>query len=125
MGFTESVKTCFSKYATFSGRASRSELWWYVLFVVIVGIVLSGIDTNVMHSRPGTGLLSGIFSLVTILPSLAVGVRRLHDTNRSGWWILIALVPVIGGLILIYFYIQDSDPNDNEFGPTPKAPAYG
>jgi len=106
MTFVESIKTCFSKYADFNGRASRSEFWWWVLFVFVVSLVLSAVS----------GLVSGLFSLATILPGLAVGARRLHDTDRSGWLQLIALIPLIGWLVLIYFCVQEAK-EPNRFGP--------
>ncbi|RJG08179.1 DUF805 domain-containing protein [Noviherbaspirillum cavernae] len=98
MTFVESIKTCFSKYATFSGRASLSEFWWFFLFLVIGSIV-----TSVIHEK-----LSWVFTLATLLPSFAVGARRLHDTDRSGWLQLIGIIPLIGFLILLYFYAQAS-----------------
>jgi uncharacterized membrane protein YhaH (DUF805 family) len=100
MNFTESISTVFRKYATFTGTASRSEFWWYCLFTMVVSLLLSRSD-----------ILRGVFGLVTLVPSLAVGCRRLHDTDRSGWWQLLALVPVIGWIILIVFYVQDSQQN--------------
>jgi len=103
MNFQESVKTCFSKYVDFNGRAVRSEYWWFALFNLIVSIVLTIISPK---------LLANIYSLATLLPALAVGVRRLHDTNRSGWWLLLWLVPVIGWIVLIVFLAQDSVPEE-------------
>ncbi len=100
MTFQESVKTCFSKYADFTGRATRSEYWWFVLFVVLV----SAATSLVSH------VLSALFSLATFLPSIAAAARRLHETNRSGWWQLIALVPVIGIIVLIVFLAQEGRP---------------
>jgi uncharacterized membrane protein YhaH (DUF805 family) len=97
MTFQESIKVCFSKYAEFSGRATRSEYWWYFLFIVLVSLGLSYIS----HT------LSLLFSLATLLPSLAAATRRLHDTNRSGWWQLICLVPLIGAIVLIVFLAQE------------------
>ncbi len=112
----------FKKYAQFSGRSRRKEFWMYILFVIIVTIVLSVLDamlglggsaqTSSTTFEPGTtgfgrsagvtgGVLAGIFSLATIIPSLAVQVRRLHDTNRSGWWILMPLVPYLAGAVLL------------------------
>ncbi len=102
MTFTESIKTCFSKYVDFSGRASKSEYWWYVLFIFVVGVILTAINHN----------LAALFYLGTLLPSIAAAARRLHDTNRSGWMQLIAFIPLIGWLIVIYFLIQDpKEPN--------------
>ena len=113
MTFQQSIRTCFSKYADFNGRAARPEFWWYVLFIVIAGTAASRI-----HSALGT-----LFGLATILPSLAAGARRLHDTGRSGWWQLIALVPVLGGLALIYFCALDGTPGENPYGPPITKPA--
>lgn len=113
------------KYAVFSGRAQRAEYWYFVLFYVLISLGLSMIDGFVGTYDPETsvGLLSGLFSLATLLPSIAVGVRRLHDTGRSGWWLLIGLIPVIGAIVLIVFFVQDSAPGDNDYGPNPKAAA--
>jgi uncharacterized membrane protein YhaH (DUF805 family) len=97
MKFQESVKVCLTKYADFTGRATRSEYWWFVLFIVLV----SAATSLVSHT------LSGLFSLATLLPSLAAAARRLHDTNRSGWWQLICLVPVVGLIVLIVFLAQE------------------
>lgn len=108
MTFTEAIKTCFSKYADFNGRATRSEYWWYVLFLVLVSVVLSEISTT----------LSIIFTVGTLLPSLAVGARRLHDTNRSGWLLLLNLIPVVGWLIVLYFVLQEAK-EPNRFGSAP------
>ena len=102
-------------YAGFSGRARRQEFWMFVLFNVIVAVLLSVID-----AVAGLGFLSLLYALAVIVPSLAVSVRRLHDTGKPWFWILIGLIPIVGGLILIYFYVLDSAPGDNEFGPNPK-----
>ncbi len=102
MTFGESIKTCFSKYADFSGRASRSEYWWWFLFLVLGTIAASIVNDTV----------SGLFSLATVLPSLAVGCRRLHDIDKSGWFQLLNLIPVIGWVILIYWAVQEGkEPN--------------
>jgi uncharacterized membrane protein YhaH (DUF805 family) len=108
------------KYAVFSGRARRSEYWYFALFYLLIYIALAVAD-NVMNAGASFGLLSGIFSLAMLIPSLSVGVRRLHDTDRSGWWLLIALVPVLGAIALIAFAVQDSQPGENRFGLSPKA----
>jgi uncharacterized membrane protein YhaH (DUF805 family) len=108
MNFQESVKTCFTKYANFNGRASRSEYWWFVLFIVIGDIVLSFVG----H---GTPLL---FGLATLLPSIAAAARRLHDTDRSGWMQLLGLIPILGWLVVIYFLVQEPK-EPNRFGPAP------
>ena len=110
------------KYAVFSGRSRRKEYWMFVLFNIIVSIVLAIVDTmtGTMSAAYGIGLLGGIYSLLVLIPSIAVGVRRLHDTDRSGWWLLIALIPLIGAIILIVFFCIDSTPGENRFGPNPK-----
>lgn len=101
MTFTESISTCFRKYATFDGTASRSEYWWFFLFLVLAAAILSlASDT-----------LTAIFNLATIIPSLAAGARRLHDTDRSGWWQLLYFIPVIGWIALIVLLAQESKPN--------------
>jgi len=111
-----------SKYATFTGRARRKEYWYFVLFYVLAFIVLLVVDgvTGTLDEEAGIGLLSAIFVLATIIPLLAVTVRRLHDTDRSGWWVLINLVPIIGGIVLLVFTLLDSQPGANRFGPNPK-----
>ncbi|MCV2867187.1 DUF805 domain-containing protein [Defluviimonas sp. WL0002] len=120
MDFWTAVKTCFNKYATFRGRATRPEYWWFVLFLFIANIVLSVLDFALfgMHAQ-SMQPISTIFSLVTILPSLAAAVRRLHDTGRSGWWLLLIFIPILGFLVLIWFLAQPSEEGENDFGPAP------
>ena len=102
MTFGESISTCFSKYAAFDGRASRSEYWWWFLFTFLVSLATGMVSE----------MLSGLFSLGVLLPSLAVGARRLHDTDRSGWFLLLWFVPLIGWIILIVWAIQEGkEPN--------------
>ena len=98
MTFTESIQTCFSKYADFNGRATRSEFWWWVLFVI-----LATFAANILNNK-----LRILISLGTLLPYIAVTARRLHDTNRSGWWQLIGIIPVIGWIIMIVWCVQES-----------------
>ena len=111
------------KYAVFKGRAQRKEYWYFVLFYTLTYIVLVLIDnaTGTFSTASQVGLLSGIYALVVLIPSIAVGVRRLHDTSRSGWWMLIVLVPIIGFIVLIVFFVFDSTPDENQYGPNPKA----
>lgn len=97
MTFQESIKVCFAKYADFSGRASRSEYWWFVLFILLVSMAASVISPK----------LSALFSLATLLPSIAAATRRLHDTNRTGWWQLLVLVPLVGFIVLLVFLAQE------------------
>lgn len=104
MTFTESISTCFSKYATFDGTASRSEYWWFILFLFVTGAVVSIVNES----------LGIVFNLATLIPSIAAACRRLHDTDRSGWLQLLFLVPVIGWIIVIVFLAQDSRPNRYE-----------
>ena len=117
MGIQEAVSTCFAKYAGFEGRASRSEYWFWALFVFLVAVVLTLVGGIALGwESGGSGLLAGIFILVTILPGLAVTIRRLHDTDHSGWWFFIQLVPVIGGLWFLYFMVIGGTPGPNRFG---------
>ena len=111
------------KYATFSGRAQRAEYWWFYLISTLIIIGLSLIDqaTGTLDEETGMGLLTTLYSLAILIPSIAVGVRRLHDTGRSGWWLLIGLIPVIGSIVLIVFFVLDSEPGDNAYGANPKA----
>jgi uncharacterized membrane protein YhaH (DUF805 family) len=102
MTFGESISTCFSKYATFDGRATRSEYWWFALFTFLVSAILGMISETA----------SGVFSLAVLLPSLAVGARRLHDTDRSAWFLLLWLLPIVGWIVVLFFAVQESkDPN--------------
>lgn len=125
MDFQTAIKACFSKYVTFSGRASRSEFWWFILFIVIGNFVLGIVDLSLFGRSAGgdsISILGGLFSLAVFLPSIAVGVRRLHDVDKSGWWYLLALIPLVGGLILIvFFFIHRGTPGANRFGEDPLA----
>ena len=131
MSFAEAIRTCFRKYVDFKGRARRSEYWYWVLFTVIVGIAAGILDSALgLDPQPTTGEnfvttttgpIANITSLALFLPGLAVAVRRLHDRDKSGWWILLNLIFVIGSLILLFgYYIKDSVPGANRFGPNPK-----
>lgn len=116
--YTEVLK----KYVVFSGRARRKEYWMFTLFNVIISIVLSSLDALIgTRNDSGFGLLNGIYTLAVLLPSLGVLARRLHDTNRSAWWILIGLVPVVGFIVLIVFTVMEGNQGDNQYGPDPKA----
>ena len=110
-------------YVGFEGRARRKEFWMFVLFNFIVTIVLMVIDSvlGTMNAKIGLGMLSGLYGLATFLPNLAVSVRRLHDIDRSGWWLLIAFIPLIGAIMLIVWYATEGNRSDNRFGPDPKA----
>ena len=116
MNFQTSVKTCFSKYATFSGRASRSEYWFFYLFTIIASIVTWIIDTMLLgYSAEDTGAISLIFQIIIILPSIAVGARRLHDIGKSGWWQLLILT-LIGIILLIVWFATIGSSKKNKFG---------
>ena len=124
MSFNQAVSNVLlNKYATFSGRARRSEYWWWYLFVTIVLVVggdprpRSGLTYSDL--TVGGGWIATIAGIVFLIPNLAVAVRRLHDTGRTGWWLLIGLVPSSGSIVLLYFFVLDSE-NDNQYGPYPK-----
>jgi len=104
MDFVTAIKTVLAKYATFDGRARRSEYWWWTLAMVIASFI---------------PLVNIVVGLAGLIPSIAVCIRRLHDIGRSGWWLLLALIPLVN-LFLIYLYVQDSQPGPNQFGPNPK-----
>ena len=111
---------CLKNYFNFSGRATRSEFWYFTLFWLLFGMLIMLIEYMLgIGNVKETGILSLIFDLALVFPSLAVSTRRLHDTNRSGWWNLIMLVPIIGIIVLIVFYCQDSK-EDNKYGVNPK-----
>ena len=121
MGFVEAVRTClFRKYFVFRGRASRAEYWWFVLFNLLITIPLALL-----------GPLLFVVGIVLVVPQLAVGVRRLHDTNRSGWWLALSAagwIPLVGwiaSLVLLWFLIQRGDAGDNRYGPDPAAAVPG
>jgi len=127
MGFIEAIKTCFVKAFVFKGRAIRSEYWYFVLFCILVNLAmeaLAGVLVNGVHenSLGVLGLIYILFGLVTIFPSLSVTIRRLHDTGKSGWWVLIAFIPVLGTLCLLYWMIIKGDEGENRYGPNPLAP---
>lgn len=105
------------KYAVFNGRARRSEYWYFALFNFIISFILSVLESVV----DAPGIFSGIFALAVLLPAIGVSIRRLHDTGRSGWWMFFGLVPLIGAITLLVFMVQDSESEDNAFGPNPKA----
>jgi len=110
------------KYAVFSGRARRKEYWMFVLFNIIFTIVASILDTVLFGTAiQGPGPLYGLYGLAVLVPSLAVSVRRLHDVGKSGWFLLIALIPIVGGIWLLVLQCRDSAPGDNQYGANPKA----
>ena len=132
MGFGQAISTCLRKYATFQGRARRSEFWWWVLLLFVIGIITNLLDnvfgTNINYSAYDTlsslkisqgGWISAIVGLALFIPTLAVSVRRLHDTGKSGWWWWLNVLCCIGSLILLIFYVTKSDPMPNKYGDVP------
>jgi uncharacterized membrane protein YhaH (DUF805 family) len=107
------------KYAVFEGRAGRNEYWFFILFNILISMVLAFIDRLTANVDPETGLgiLSGLYTMGVMIPGMAVSVRRLHDTGRSGWWLLITFVPVLGAIVFLYFMVLDSSTETNEYGP--------
>lgn len=111
------------KYAVFGGRARRKEYWMFFLFNLIISFLL-GVFDGVMGTfspEAGLGLLGGLYSLAVLIPSIAVTIRRLHDTGRTGWWFLIIFIPLIGAIVLLVFMVLDSEQRTNAYGPNPKA----
>ncbi|MFC5496205.1 DUF805 domain-containing protein [Caenimonas terrae] len=105
----KSVKTCLNKYADFNGRAARPEFWWFVLFWIVV-LAVTGLVSKYLYA---------IAALALVVPGLAVGARRLHDTGKSGWYQLIGLIPLVGGLVVLYLMAQQGEPAANRWGSPP------
>jgi len=122
------VNTIKNRYAKFDGRASRSEFWYFILFYFVSNIILALLDTFVINPMLGAtpsqmgqgGFLQIIFALAMLVPSIAIAIRRLHDIGKSGWWYLIVFIPIVGLLVLLYFFVQDSQPGTNQYGHNPK-----
>jgi uncharacterized membrane protein YhaH (DUF805 family) len=115
--YTDVVK----KYAVFNGRAARPEFWWFALCNAIVFVVIYAV-VGIIAGR-GTGQAVGdLYLLAVFLPSLGVAIRRLHDTDRTGWWYLLVFIPIIGGIVLLVFMVMASDPGSNKYGPNPQNP---
>ena len=127
MNFQEAIRSVLSQYAGFTGRARRSEYWFWYLATFVAYVVAVILDSII-----GIPLFVVVVALGAIVPTIAVGIRRLHDTDKSGWFLLIGLIPLIGAIVLIVFFVTDSGP-DNQYGPNPKGepdlgaapPAYG
>ena len=114
MGFGEAISAGFSNYVNFSDRASRSEYWYWILFIILAEIVTSIIDYAI-----GAQVVTGIFGLATFLPSLGLAIRRLHDLDRTGWWVLLWFIPIIGWIILLIWFCTRGTIGPNRFGPDP------
>lgn len=140
MSFGQAITSGFKNYANFKGRASRSQFWWFYLFIILVAIALAVVDQTLgftvgaqvidlgdgnVFETPGTGVLGILWGLAVFLPFLGLAVRRLHDTNRTGWWVLwgflLTFVCFVGVIILIVFYASKGTPDENRFGPPPIA----
>ncbi len=115
MSIGEAIASCFGKYVQFSGRASRSEYWFFQLFSWLCSMVATMLGAGISGISNGPGL-EGIVSLVFLLPGLSVFVRRMHDTDRSGWWFWLALIPIIGWIVILVFLCQKPTPGRNRFG---------
>jgi uncharacterized membrane protein YhaH (DUF805 family) len=116
MTFQQAVRTCFTKYAAFGGRAARSEYWYWQLFIIVAALAAGILDAVLgLHAKP----IGSIYSIVTLVPTFAVGARRLHDTGRSGWWQLLFIVPLIGWIVLLIWFCSKSSNGYNSFGPDP------
>lgn len=105
------------KYAVFSGRARRAEYWYFLLYNALISL---GIGIIAATLGDMLGIVGILYGLAVLIPSLAVSVRRLHDIDKSGWWLLLSFIPLIGGLVLLLFFVQDGTPGPNKFGPDPK-----
>lgn len=127
MSFGTALKAFWSNYTNFKGRARRSEYWFIQLFLVLTNLAVAAIDLALMDgdvdrfiANGGGGIVGLIWIVVTIVPAIAVLIRRLHDTSRSGWWALIGLVPIAGAIVLLVFTVEDSKQGDNKYGASPK-----
>jgi uncharacterized membrane protein YhaH (DUF805 family) len=127
MDFKTALRSFWKRYRDFSGRSRRSEYWFIQLFLVatnlavaIIDLALMGWDVDRFIANGGGGIVGLVWILVTIVPALAVLVRRLHDTGKSGWWALVGFLPLVGAIVLLVFTVTDSSPGDNKFGSSPK-----
>lgn len=119
VSFSQAVRMAFDSYCRFQGRSSRSEYWWWVLFVAILSFCIGIIEGILGFSMTAVQTTSGILSLVLLLPGLGLSVRRLHDIGKSGWWILLGFIPLVGTIILIIWFARDSEMTGNRYGPVP------
>jgi uncharacterized membrane protein YhaH (DUF805 family) len=133
MNMIKAVKSAFGKYATFSGRALRSEFWWWQLFFILVSILLANLDSALfgmgdavgqvsdagLQASYNAGPLGSVWILGTLIPCITLGARRLHDGDRSGWWQLLFFVPILGWLVLLYWFIKSGTEGANRFGNHP------
>ena len=127
MDFQTALRSFWTRYRDFRGRSRRSEYWFIQLFLVVTNIAVAIIDLALMGwdvdrfiANGGGGIVGLVWILVTIVPALAVLVRRLHDTGKIGWWALVGLLPLVGAIVLLVFTVTDSSPGENKFGISPK-----
>jgi len=117
MGFSDAVRSFISRFTDFAGRSSRSEYWWVQLALFIAFFIL-GLVTGFLGETLGS-IIIGIAYLAILVPALALAIRRLHDLDKSGWWMLLSLIPLIGGLVLLFFFVQKGTDGPNQYGPDP------
>jgi len=124
VSFQNAVGLGFQHYFDFKGRSTRSEYWWWLLFVVLAGIALTIVDMSIgtFNYESGDGLLSGLFKLATLIPGLALGARRLHDINKSAWWLLmwLSFLLIIPVIVLLVWAARQGDNGTNRYGPDPR-----
>ena len=128
MNFTAAIRSFWSRFADFKGRSRRSEYWYVQLFLVVTNLAVAGIDLALMDgdvdrfiANGGGGIVGLIWIFATIVPALAVLVRRLHDTGKTGWCALVGFIPLVGSIVLLVFTVTDSSPGENKYGTSPKA----
>jgi uncharacterized membrane protein YhaH (DUF805 family) len=128
MNFTAAIRSFWSKFADFKGRSRRSEYWYVQLFLVVTNLAVAGIDLALMDgdvdrfiANGGGGIVGLIWIFATIVPALAVLIRRLHDAGKTGWWALVGFIPLVGAIVLLVFTVTDSSPGENRYGTSPKA----
>lgn len=128
MNFTAAIRSFWSRFADFKGRSRRSEYWYVQLFLVVTNLAVAGIDLALMDgdvdrfiANGGGGIVGLIWIFATIVPALAVLIRRLHDAGKTGWWALVGFIPFVGAIVLLVFTVTDSSPGENKYGTSPKA----
>ena len=128
MTFTAAIRSFWSRFADFKGRSRRAEYWYVQVFLVVTNLAVAGIDLALMDgdvdrfiANGGGGIVGLIWIFATIVPALAVLVRRLHDTGKTGWWALVGFIPLVGSIVLLVFTVTDSSPGENKYGTSPKA----
>lgn len=128
MNFTAAIRSFWSRFADFKGRSRRSEYWYVQVFLVVTNLAVAGIDLALMDgdvdrfiANGGGGIVGLIWIFATIVPALAVLIRRLHDTGKTGWWALVGFIPLVGAIVLLVFTVTDSSPGENKYGTSPKA----